>query len=127
LEEELRLVWIREMPTGAYSPTWVRLKLQNDEEAWAIVFVAVPTHPFYESDASVDTVGPIISVAAGPLGTNAEYLFKLEQTLAKYGMADAYVEALARKVQKIGQVSDDPVNLEQGFQAGIGARRDNAN
>jgi cation transport protein ChaC len=113
-EEELRLVWFREMPTGAYRPTWLRLKLQNGEEVPAIVFVAVPTHPFYESDASVDKVAPIVSAAAGPLGTSAEYLFKLEQTLAKYGMTDAYVDALAHRVKRIGQVPDDPANAMQG-------------
>lgn len=113
-EEELRLVWVREMPTGAYRPTWLRLKLQNEKEVWAIVFVAVPTHLFYESDASVDKVAPIVAVAVGPLGTSAEYLFKLEETLAKLGLTDAYVDALARRVERIGQGLDDPANTLQG-------------
>lgn len=47
-----------------------------------------PRHPEYESDTRAQVIAPLIAAASGPLGTNAQYLFSLEQELIKLGMQD---------------------------------------
>jgi cation transport protein ChaC len=101
LHEELSLVWTREMMTDVYRPIWSTVTLEDGNEATAIAFVVDPTHPLYEQDASIPTVAPIISAAAGSLGTNADYLFKLQSALTAKNAKDAYVEALADAVRRL--------------------------
>jgi cation transport protein ChaC len=94
LVEELRLLWIREMPTGAYLPTWSTVTLLDGSVATALTFVARQEHPLYEQDASVLSVAPFIATASGSLGTNADYLFKLKAALVEWRVSDDYVDAL---------------------------------
>jgi cation transport protein ChaC len=108
LQEELSLVWTREMMTGVYRPIWSTVTLEDGNEATAIAFVADPTHPLYEKDAAVPTVAPIISTAAGSLGTNADYLFNLQSALMGKNAKDAYVEALADAVQRLSSSAAPP-------------------
>ncbi len=101
IAEELRLLWIREMPTGAYRPTWTAIRLEDGRRATALAFVADPGHPLYEKDVTVSSVAPLMAAASGPLGSNADYLFKLASALAEDGVRDGYVEALARELKKL--------------------------
>ncbi|KAA0997638.1 gamma-glutamylcyclotransferase [Paraburkholderia panacisoli] len=100
LEEELRLLWRREMLTGAYVPTWVQLKLHDERHVWAIAFVADPAHRLYEADASVGSVARLVAHASGPLGTNVDYVFRLEHALQRHGLSDAYVDGVVSAMQR---------------------------
>lgn len=88
LEQELTLLWKREMITGCYLPTWCQLDLDDGRTVNALVFIMDPRHPEYESDTRAQVIAPLIAAASGPLGTNAQYLFSLEQELIKLGMQD---------------------------------------
>jgi cation transport protein ChaC len=101
LEEELRILWIREMVTGAYRPTWAALTLDDGTQLSAIAFVAEPDGAQYESDARVSAIAPAMSVATGLFGTNAEYVFKLESALADCGLNDPYIDELAAELTRI--------------------------
>jgi len=101
LEEELSLLWKREMITGCYLPTWCRLALDDGRTVNALVFIMDPRHPLYESDTSVQVVAPLIASASGPLGTNAQYLFSLEQELTKLGMQDECLWDLVGSVRHL--------------------------
>lgn len=94
VDEELRVVWIREMVLGSYKPTWAPLTLADGTETHAIAFVADNEHEQFEADSSVATVAPLIGSASGKFGTNAEYLFRLRDSLSECGLQDAYVAAL---------------------------------
>lgn len=94
-DDELRVVWTREMISGAYLPTWAPVTLANGVEAYAIAFVADATGPLFENDASVATTTPIIASASGSFGTNADYVFKLEAALSECGLRDQYIASLA--------------------------------
>jgi cation transport protein ChaC len=109
LDEELRLLWIREMPTGAYLPTWSTVTLDDGSDVTALIFVARQGHPLHELDASVPSVAPLIAAAAGPLGTNADYLFKLRAALAEWRVSDDYVDALVDAVMSL-QRANDPMD-----------------
>jgi len=101
LDEELSLLWKREMITGCYLPTWCKLELDDGRTVNALVFIMDPRHPLYESDTSVKVIAPLIAAASGPLGTNAQYLFSLEQELVKLGMQDECLNELVGKVRHL--------------------------
>ena len=103
LQEELVLLWKREMITGCYLPTWCGLTLDDGRTVTALVFIMDPRHPLYESDSCPQTIAPLIAQASGPLGTNAQYLFSLEQELQQRGMADNCLTGLVEKVRDLQQ------------------------
>jgi len=94
-QEELILLWVREMPTGAYRPVWAPVSLDDGSSIMALVFVAEPDHPLYEHDASVESITPFITQASGPMGTNADYVRKLNDALYASGVVDEYIDALS--------------------------------
>lgn len=61
-----------------------------------------PRHPEYESDTRAQVIAPLIAAASGPLGTNAQYLFSLEQELIKLGMQDDGLNDLLVSVKTAG-------------------------
>lgn len=106
LDEEMRILWTREMVTGAYAPTWAPVTFRSGEEGLAVVFVANPLHAHYEADSRPATIAPLIAAACGSFGTNAEYVLKLQHALAECDMEDAYIDELAAELARIGAVSD---------------------
>lgn len=101
MAEELRLIWIREMVLGSYTPTWAPVTLDDGTEVHAIAFVADTSREQYAADSRVATVAPLVASASGKFGSNAEYLFKLRDALKECNVRDAYVEALAGEVLRI--------------------------
>jgi cation transport protein ChaC len=95
MQNELTLVWVREMVAGFYRPIWQPLTLADGRTIQAIVFVSDPDHPMYEVDSSVATVAPLVSTATGDLGTNAAYVQSLHRSLLANGVEDDHVQVLA--------------------------------
>jgi cation transport protein ChaC len=112
LREELELLWKREMVTDCYVPTWCELELDGGEKVTALVFVMNPQHPLFEEDTSYQVIAPLIASASGPLGTNAQYLFALDNELKHHGMQDDCIGDLVRCVQQW---------LQQNRTGGIGS------
>jgi cation transport protein ChaC len=103
LEEELELLWKREMITGCYVPTWCELTLSDGSAVTALVFVMDAAHPLFEADTRYQVIAPLIARARGPLGTNAQYLFALEQELQKHDMQDECLRGLVEHVRRLQQ------------------------
>jgi cation transport protein ChaC len=101
LDEELRILWIREMVTGAYRPTWAPVTLDDGTQVSAIAFVAEPDDLQYEGDARAAAIAPLMAVATGLFGTNAEYVFKLHSALTECGLNDPYIDELAAELARI--------------------------
>lgn len=99
LEQELRLIWRREMVSGSYLPYWAPVQLKDGRELQALIFSANPACPLHEEDDRIETVAPLIATAAGPLGRNEDYVFQLDAALRKHGLRDNYVATLARHLQ----------------------------
>ncbi len=91
---ELALLWIREMAAGTYIPRWDVVTLEDGRDVTALVFVVDRRHPLYAADASVCVVARQIALAAGSLGSNAEYVHCLGDALADAGIGDPYIDAL---------------------------------
>ncbi len=117
LEEELTLVWKREMITSCYLPTWCKLELDDGRTVNVLVFIMDPRHPLYEADTRAETIAPLIGSASGPLGTNAQYLFSLEQEMKNRGMQDDRMSELANQVRAWlnGRGEEGDVGLQPGF------------
>ena len=115
LEDELTLLWKREMITGCYMPSWCKLELDDGRTVNALVFIMDPRHPLYEADTRTQVIAPLIAAASGPLGTNAQYLFSLDQELTRLGMKDDCLNELVVKVKAL--LEGNPLNntLRPGF------------
>jgi cation transport protein ChaC len=105
LDEELRILWIREMVTGAYTPTWAPIRFRTGGEVMALVFVANSQQAQFEPDAQPAAIAPLMATASGSFGTNAEYVFKLQRALADCQMRDSYIDELAAELQQLSQNS----------------------
>lgn len=102
LENELRLIWRREMCCGAYTPHWVDLiDRSNATFGKAIAFTVDQSSSQYVGDATIEVVAKSLAIARGSLGTAADYLFRTVQSLRKYGIPDTNLEFLARRVQAV--------------------------
>jgi cation transport protein ChaC len=95
VEQELDIVWRREMVSAAYIPRWVDM---TDGET-AIAFTINPDAPTYVGDLPEAEVVRRIATARGPIGTAAEYLFNTRDGLHSLGIADPFIDELARKVE----------------------------
>lgn len=98
--EELELLWKREMITGCYLPTWCDLSLEDGKVVTALVFVMNPQHPLFEADTRHQVIAPLIACASGPLGSNAQYLFALDNELKNHGMKDDCIGDLVNYVRQ---------------------------
>ncbi|MCP3710475.1 gamma-glutamylcyclotransferase [Paraburkholderia sp. CNPSo 3274] len=105
LDEELHILWTREMLTGAYTPAWTTVTLATGEKRHALAFVANTCPRQYEADSSPATVARQIAQAHGPLGSNAEYVFQLRQALADCALTDAYIEEIAQALERFETTS----------------------
>lgn len=103
------------MITGCYMPSWCKLALDDDRVINALVFIMDPRHPLYESDTRTQTIAPLIASASGPLGTNAQYLFSLEQELIKLGMHDDCLNELVGRVRGLLEGEKPGPDLQPGF------------
>ena len=101
VQQELRLLWMREMLAGVYNPCWCNVQLADGRSVWAITFVTNPSHPLYEADTTCGVVAGMIAGACGALGSNAEYLFSLEQALIRLDIEDPMIGELAEYVRLI--------------------------
>lgn len=98
-----------------YLPTWCQLALDDGRTVNALVFIMDPRHPLFESDTRAQIIAPLIARASGPLGSNAQYLFSLEQALVKLGMQDDCLNELVANVKALlGDAPSEGV-LRPGF------------
>ncbi|MNE93231.1 ChaC-like protein [compost metagenome] len=74
-----------------------------------------PRHPLYESDTRTQVIAPLIAAASGPLGTNAQYLFSLDQELTRLGMQDDCLNELVAKVKALIEGDPREASLCPGF------------
>ncbi|WP_321927704.1 gamma-glutamylcyclotransferase [Paraburkholderia guartelaensis] len=101
LQEELRILWTREMVTGAYNPVWAPYTTRSGHEGHAIAFAADPKQAQYDADSRPSVIAPLIAQASGPMGSNAEYVHNLRRALADCDMKDEYIEALAAELEMV--------------------------
>lgn len=105
VESETTILWMREMLSGAYTPTWVELDL-GARHVSGVAFVMNQTHPRYLPEVPLDEKAARIATAEGPLGSNRDYLFRTASALAEAGLGDDYITDLAARVKAL--LADQP-------------------
>jgi cation transport protein ChaC len=102
VESESKILWMREMLSGAYTPTWVDLDF-GDRHERGVTFVINTTHPRYLPGLTIDEKATLIARAEGHLGTNRDYLFRTAIALEAAGIMDTYISELSSRVRALVQ------------------------
>ena len=108
VRHELAVVWRREMVTGAYAPRWVRVAVAESggmREVPAIAFTINRAGPNYVGTLPREQVIERLAIAAGQLGSSADYLFETVKALANAEMPDSHLERLADAVRAAQQAA----------------------
>jgi cation transport protein ChaC len=105
VEEELTIVWRREMLSGAYVPRWVHVHTALGDVR-AITFVINHAHERYARLLPDDRVAEVIATAEGFLGPCADYLINTVDHLAALGIHDRPLERL--RAQVLARIPDRP-------------------
>lgn len=66
----------------------------------ALVYIATPDNPNYLGPASLDEIVECVLRSRGPSGPNTEYLLRLDEALARLGLPDPHVHALADRLRR---------------------------
>jgi cation transport protein ChaC len=91
---------MREMLSGAYTPTWVDLDL-GARHIRGVTFVINESHPRFLPGLDPDEKARRIAVAEGHLGSNRDYLFRTAAALAESGLKDSYIEDVTARVRSL--------------------------
>ncbi len=101
IENELELLWRREMATGAYTPRWVDLYDEAGQcFATGLTFTVDPDNERYAGRLPRELIVHRLATAAGGLGTAADYLFRTRDALRDTGISDPELERLAISVAR---------------------------
>lgn len=98
VEEELLLVWRREMVSGVYKARWIDIRFDgaNGKRARAVTFVANRCNDRYVSGLSDIEIASKIADARGAFGTCREYLENTIRQLNELGFRDSGLERIRR-------------------------------
>ena len=99
VDEELDIIWKREMLAGAYRPRWLRV-LDTRGEFNAITFVIDRNFKHYVGQLPELETVRLLATAGGRLGTCREYLENTVQQLDLIGVQDGKMHDLLGKVTK---------------------------
>lgn len=100
LEEELDLLWRREMVTGAYRPRWLAVEdAAGAPLGQALAFTIDASSHSYAGDLPEAEVIARLATAGGALGSCAEYLFQTCEGLASLGIHDPAMDRIAASVR----------------------------
>jgi cation transport protein ChaC len=97
-EQELRLLWRREMLLGSYAPRWV-LVTHGERTIRAMAFVVRRGRSGYAGRLAADTIADRLIHARGAIGTGIDYLRQTIDGLAEIGIRDPnlmHLDALIR-------------------------------
>lgn len=100
LENELRLVWRREMMTGAYLPRWIKVS-DGDARFRAIAFTINRAMPAYAGRMPPAAVVLTLLSSRGKAGPGIDYLMRTVEALQAHGIEDSPMQelcALARSL-----------------------------
>jgi cation transport protein ChaC len=107
LQDELAILWRREMIQGSYVPTMLPITTPQGKLT-ALVFVSNPSSIHYVGAQSLDKTASAIAKASGFIGSNRQYLEQLAAQLAHLEIEDDYVRQLLARVDHIAPVDMPP-------------------
>jgi cation transport protein ChaC len=100
VESESKILWMREMLSGAYVPTWIDIDV-GGRKVRGVTFVMNTAHPRYLPDLELDEKARRIARAEGHLGSNRDYLFRTVAALESAGTRDLYLDEIEARVRAL--------------------------
>ena len=100
VEQELDILWAREMVADGYRPVWVRAHSDSTTHP-AITFVINRSASTYAGRLSAKDTAQRIATAAGSLGSCADYLEETVEHLQQSGIDDPSMRALLKRVREL--------------------------
>jgi cation transport protein ChaC len=103
VQQELALLWQREMFGGSYNARWVTLECaggSKGEKFRALTFVINHAHPRYMAELSVEQTAELIATGCGELGSCREYLENTVAHLLELGVRDTNLSRIAAALPK---------------------------
>ena len=119
-DEEMELIWRREMISGSYIPRWLEVRTPAGP-VQAVTFVVNRTHDRYTGELPEREVVETLATARGPLGRSCDYLYHTVAHLEAMGIADRNLRRLSRQVARLqglgmppglAELSDAPADTE---------------
>ncbi|KAI9025555.1 ChaC-like protein-domain-containing protein [Hyaloraphidium curvatum] len=107
VESETSILWMREMLSGVYVPTWVDASTPEGSVR-AVTFTIDKTHPRF-AEETLEEQANLIATAVGRAGSNRDYLYRCKRELERLGIADPYVDDLFDRVTAITGEPGDPL------------------
>jgi cation transport protein ChaC len=98
VQEQMQLIWKREMMYGSYRPKWLNCVV-GDENIRALCFTVNRACSGYTGEIPVEVMVECMASAAGRVGPAHDDLFKTTETLREHGIRDARVEHLTQLVK----------------------------
>ena len=98
VQEEMALIWKREMTYGSYNPKWLNCVV-GGESVRALAFTVNRACSGYAGQIPMEVVVEAIASAKGRYGAAHDYLFKTTETLREHGIRDMRVEQLTNLVR----------------------------
>ncbi|MDE2464505.1 MAG: gamma-glutamylcyclotransferase, partial [Alphaproteobacteria bacterium] len=99
LDSETRILWYREMISGAYQAQWLEGEFPGGHSRRLLTFVVRRDHARYEAHVSSSALVRRIAEAEGILGTNRDYLYRTAEFLTARGIAESWLTRLAEEVR----------------------------
>lgn len=102
LEQELAMLWQREMLTGAYRPIWAEV-YDGAGEPFGSAIAFTMDHASFQYAGNLDRneVVRCLATGSGSLGTSADYLFRTVESLRACGISDPPLDHLAIDVARL--------------------------
>lgn len=107
VEEEIEILWSREMVARGYDARWVRVQTGKGP-VHAIAFIVRRDFDRYRGRMAEEEMAQLIATGSGWLGTCAEYLHNTVQHLDALGLPDAQLRRLDRRVRALAQEGTAP-------------------
>jgi glutathione-specific gamma-glutamylcyclotransferase len=93
IENELRLIWRREMMLGAYVPRWVHVS-DRETRFRAITFTINRASPSYAGRLPAQTIIERLVTCRGRMGPGLDYLLHTADALRAHGIEDRHLQEL---------------------------------
>jgi cation transport protein ChaC len=100
IESELKILWTREMLSGAYRPVWLNTQVDG-KPLKTLSFAANPSHNRFIGKKSFEEQATLIAAAQGVFGKNRDYLYNTVTALEAHGIMKSQMHDLARRVRAL--------------------------
>ena len=94
-EDQMRLLWKREMPRAVYDPRWLPCRTP-DGPVQALAFTLAPDSPSHTGDLTDQELLAILRDSRGRYGTTLDYVQRTADALREAGIRDTELERIMR-------------------------------